>query len=239
MESDLGHRIDDLLAVQLNHNPQDTVCTRMLRSEVQKDEVASVTAALHAPLFGAEPQQLLFLVLLLFGKVKGPHLSGARGMVFSQRMPYPASRHQYALQVGVPGKRYSEHIPYFAFVPIRRRPKARDAVERQGASVKSNFHPDVFIALEGEQVIDDRERGGRQALPVHPHPVVDRGQVVEHCVRSIDLTLEISQDFSHTLARSPKRRYPVAGKLWSHIAAILLLQRLDRIGGCRDAHTRS
>ena len=53
-----------------------------------------------------------------------------------------------------------------------------------------------------------------------PHPVVDRGQVIEHCVRSIDLTLEISQDFSHTLARSPKRRYPVAGKLWSHIAAI-------------------
>src|ERR1039457_2169671 len=107
MESDLGHRIDDLLAVQLNHNPQDTVRTRMLRSEVQKDEVASITAALHAPLFGAEPQQLLFLVLLLFGKVKGPHLSGARGMVFSQRMPYPASRHQYRLQVGVPGKRYS------------------------------------------------------------------------------------------------------------------------------------
>ena len=125
MESDLGHRIDDLLAVQLNYNPQDTVCTRMLRSEVQKDEVASVTAALMPTLRGGTAATPV-PVLLLFGKVKGPHLSGARGMVFSQWMPYPASRHQYALQVGVPGKRYSEHVPYFTFVPIRRRPKARE-----------------------------------------------------------------------------------------------------------------
>ena len=91
MESDLGHRIDDLLAVELNHNPQDTVRTRMLRPEVQKDEIAVVTAALHAPLFRAEAQQLLFGFLLLFGKVKRPHLCGARWMIFSQRMPCPTS----------------------------------------------------------------------------------------------------------------------------------------------------
>ena len=39
MESDLGHGIDDLLAVELNHNPQDAVRARMLRAEVQKDEI--------------------------------------------------------------------------------------------------------------------------------------------------------------------------------------------------------
>ena len=88
-------------------------------------------------------------------------------------------------------------------------------------------------------MIDNRESGGRQALPIHPHPVVDRGQVVEHGVRSIDPALEISQDFAHTLPRSPECRYPVAGKLRRHIAAVLLLQRIDRIGGCGDAHTRS
>ena len=132
MESDLGHGIDDLLAVELNHNPQDAVRARMLRAEVQKDEIAAVTAALHAPLFGAEAQQFLFSLLLLFGKVERPHLRGARGMVFSQRMSYPAPGHQNALQVRVPGKRNSEHIPHFALVPVRRRPEARDAVERSG-----------------------------------------------------------------------------------------------------------
>ena len=89
MESDLGHRIDDLLAVELNHDPQDTVRARMLRPEVQKDEIAVVTAALHAPLFRAEAQQLLFGFLLLFGKLERPHFSGARRMIFSQRMPCP------------------------------------------------------------------------------------------------------------------------------------------------------
>ena len=124
MESDLGHGIDDLLAVELNHNAQDTVRARMLRAEVQKDEIAVVTAALHAPLFGAEAQHFLFGFLLLFGKVERPHLSGARGVVLSQRMPCPAPRHQDALQVRVSGKGDSEHVPYFALVPVRRRPEA-------------------------------------------------------------------------------------------------------------------
>ena len=105
--------------------------------------------------------------------------------------------------------------------------------------VKSGLDPDVFVALEGKQVIDDGEIGGRQALPVHPHPVVDRGQVVEHGVRPSIRPLRYRQDFAHTLPRSPECRYPVAGKLWRHIAAVLLLQRIDRIGGCGDAHTRS
>ena len=133
MESDLGHGIDDLLAVELNHNPQDAVRARMLRAEVQKDEIAAITATLHAPLFGAEAQQFLFGLLLLFGKLERPHLRGARGVVLSQRMPCPTSGHQNALQVRMSGKRDSEHVPYFALVPVRRRPEVRDAVERQGA----------------------------------------------------------------------------------------------------------
>ena len=104
MESNLGHGIDDLLAVELNHDPQDTVRARMLRTKVQKDEIAVVTAALHAPLFGAEAQQFLFGLLLLFGKLERSHLSGARGMILSQRMSCPTPGHQNALQVGCPEK---------------------------------------------------------------------------------------------------------------------------------------
>ena len=134
VEADLGHRVDDLLAVELQHNAQDAVRARMLRAEVEEDEIAVVAAALHAPLFGAEAQRFLFGLLLLFGKLERPHLGGARRMILSQRMPCPAPRHQDALQVRVAGKGDSEHVPYFALVPVRRRPEVRDAVERQGTS---------------------------------------------------------------------------------------------------------
>ena len=51
---------------------------------------------------------------------------------------------------------------------------------------KRGLHPDIFIPLEGEQVIKNRERRGRRPIPIHPHPLVDRGQVIEHGVRPID-----------------------------------------------------
>ena len=77
-------------------------------------------------------------------------------------------------------------------------------------------------------MIDDSESRRWQAVPVHPHPVVDRGQVVEHGVRAIDPALEICQDFAHPLPWSPECRNPVACQLRHHIVAVLLLQRLDR-----------
>ena len=46
--------------------------------------------------------------------------------------------------------------------------RPRDAVERQGTVVKSGLHPDILVALEGEQVVDDGESRRRQPLPVAP-----------------------------------------------------------------------
>ena len=98
----------------------------------------AVAAALHAPLFGAEAQRLLLGLLLLFGQLKRPHLRGARRMVLAQRMTLSSVvRHQDALQVRMPVEDDAEHVPHFALVPVRRRPEARDAVERRAALASS------------------------------------------------------------------------------------------------------
>ena len=46
MEADLGNGVDDLFAIELHHNAQDTVRARMLRTHVEKMKSASSRARL-------------------------------------------------------------------------------------------------------------------------------------------------------------------------------------------------
>ncbi|MDC4223048.1 MAG: hypothetical protein MPW15_02065 [Candidatus Manganitrophus sp.] len=61
MKADVGDRIDDDLAVELQHHPQHAVGAGMVRPEIQEEEIGPVAAPLHPPLFRIELKLLLFL----------------------------------------------------------------------------------------------------------------------------------------------------------------------------------
>ncbi len=51
MKTYLGNRIDNLLAIQLQDDAQNTVRAGVLWPHVQEDEVRALTLSRHAPLF--------------------------------------------------------------------------------------------------------------------------------------------------------------------------------------------
>ena len=122
VEADFGNGIDDLFAIELQSDAQDTVRARMLGAEIEKHEIRAVAFATHAPFFGTEAQRLLLGHFLFRRQLIRPHLRRASWMVLAQRMSDPALRHQNALQMRMPVKNDSEHVPHFALVPVGRRP---------------------------------------------------------------------------------------------------------------------
>ena len=53
VEADVGHGIDDLFAVELQHDAQHAVRARVLRAEVQEHEIGVVALAAACPILRA------------------------------------------------------------------------------------------------------------------------------------------------------------------------------------------
>ena len=190
MKADLRHGVYDLFAVQLQSYAQYSVRARMLRTDVQEHEIRPVAARLHAPIFGPKAQRFLLRFLLLVGQLERPHFGGSRGMVLQQRMSYPRFRHQDSFHVRVALKTDPEHVPDFPFVPIRRGPKIRSRIDGRLILLESHFDAEILVPIKRQQVIHHREVACRLPLPVHPHTLVDGGEVVQHPVRLVDFVLQ-------------------------------------------------
>jgi hypothetical protein len=102
MKADFGHAIDDLFAVELKHNAQHAMRARMLWADIQEDNVAVPARACHAPFLGPEAERLLLGFFFGFGQPELSHFRRSRGMVFSQWVAFPGSRHQDAGEVRMP-----------------------------------------------------------------------------------------------------------------------------------------
>ena len=92
--ADVGNRVDDLLAAQLQHDAQDAVRAGMLRAEVEKHEIVGAVARRQSPAPGLEAQRRLLLLDARFGHLKRAHLGGARRMVLAQRVARPGRGQQ-------------------------------------------------------------------------------------------------------------------------------------------------
>ena len=58
-------------------------------------------------------------------------------------------------------------------------------------------------------MIDHREIARRLALAMHPHALIDGGEVVQHPVRPIDFFFEKAKQRAHAIFRHPKRGYAI------------------------------
>src|ERR1019366_5073125 len=102
--------------------------------------------------------------------------------------------------------------------------------------------PDVLVAVEGQQVVNNREVVVRLAIAVLPCPVVNRSEVVQHPIRLRNLILEITQQVVDVVLGCPVGRNAVARRLWcEHTLADLVLESFvnGRIGDSGHIQTSS
>src|SRR5262249_33295318 len=163
---------------------------------------------------------------------------------FAQWMALPCRRHQDAPQMRMAVEDDAEHVPHLALVPVGRGPDAGDGVQRRALVRERHLDPHVLVALEGEQVIDDREvarglvaAGGADAL-------VNGREIVEEAIGPLRLCLEIAQHLKRFIPRRPERGYPVAPVaygLWpdGRFAEDLLQLLENRVAGHRKKRLSS
>jgi len=65
VKADVGHHIHDLLAIELEDEPQHAMRTGVLRSDIEKHELAVLALARQPPVLGLEVHRLLLGILLL------------------------------------------------------------------------------------------------------------------------------------------------------------------------------
>src|ERR1700722_19319133 len=68
-------------------------------------------------------------------------------------MAFPVVRHQNPLQIGMPLKPYSEQIPVFPLVPVRRGPYRSDGRQHRIVSSQPHFQPQTVRTRNRKQVV--------------------------------------------------------------------------------------
>jgi hypothetical protein len=99
MESDIGNNVNDVLAIELQYQAQDTVCTRMLRSDIEKHKIRIIAVANHSPLFRLELQGSLFAVYFFIMQPEGSEFGCPGWMFLAERVTLPGLWHKYPAQV--------------------------------------------------------------------------------------------------------------------------------------------
>src|SRR5665213_20320 len=113
-------------------------------------------------------------------------------MILAQWVTSPGFRHQNPGQVRMILEHDAEHVPYFALIPVGRWPDTCSGVQRQAVTLYWYFDSDIFIAIEGQKMVDNREIAFGLALAILPGPFVNGGQVVKHPVRPWNFVFEMA-----------------------------------------------
>ncbi len=177
--ADVGHRVDDHLAVELQRDAKHPVHAGMVRAEIQKHEVGVLCLLAHAPLFRNEAQSLLLGVEKLRRHAEGIHLRGAGRMFLTQRVALPVGRCEDASQVRMPGEVDPEHVEYFALVPVGGRPGSRYRRYDKFVFAQGNLDAQVLVPIEADEVVEDGEVGIGLAAPRAAQTLVDRRDIKE------------------------------------------------------------
>ncbi len=213
VESDVRHRVDDLLAPELQHHAEDAVNARVVGAEVQEEEIGRFLVPFHAPLLGPEPERLLLGALLVLVEAVEAHLGRSRGMVLAQRMALPRWGQEDAAQVRMAGEGDAEHVPGFALVPVGVGPEVGDGGNAGGVALQRHLDADVLVPVEGHEMVDEREVAGRLAVAMRAQALVDDGQVEQHPEGRLGFRLEEFQQAAKAAAVAPQRRDAVGRRL--------------------------
>src|SRR5438552_2423269 len=119
-------------------------------------------------------------------------------------MSDPTLWHQQALQMRMPVKNNSEHVPHVALVPIGSGPDARYSGQRKAVFRQGYLDADIFVPLERKEMIDNRKIARRLTVAMLPHALIDGREVIQHLVRTVDILFEKAEQVEHAILRYPK-----------------------------------
>src|SRR5215469_15570659 len=130
-------------------------------------------------------------------------------------MADPTLWQQQALQMRMPVKNNSEHVPHFALVPIGSGPDAR--YSRQGEAVfrQGYLDADIFVPLERKEMINIRKIARRLSVAMLTHALIDGREVIQHLVRTVDVFFEKAEQAEHAVLRHPNGG-DMIGRLLGH-----------------------
>ena len=246
MVADVGHRIDDLLAIELQHDSKRAVRGGMIRAEVQEHEVLFLVAALHSPFLGFELERGLLFVLAQSGEHVRVELGGARRVFLAARVTLPVTRQQNSLEVGVVLEADAEKIPGLALVPVCVGVEADDGFDRRELALQRHLNTHLSrirrsAAIDRQQVVEHREIRRRKPFAVAAHALIDGLQIQQHRERPRQRALEESQHRIAILRRHPESRHVVLGRLTDKAvlaeARVKLAYDFGQRGGSSVGHT--
>src|SRR6185437_17129065 len=90
-------------------------------------------------------------------EVEGTHFSRPRRMILTQWMASPGLRHQNAGQVRMILKHDAKHVPYFALIPVGGCPDIGSSIQCEVVALEWYFDSDIFVAIEGQQMVNNGE----------------------------------------------------------------------------------
>ncbi|MNC64578.1 hypothetical protein D3C75_1147950 [compost metagenome] len=119
----------------------------MVWTEVEEHEVLVFGAALHAPVFRLEGQRFHLQILLGFGQLKRIEFSGARRIIFTQRVTSPRRRHHDARQVRVAIESHAKHFPGLTLIPVSVREQFGDGRQMHVVFRQCHLEHDIRITV--------------------------------------------------------------------------------------------
>ncbi len=106
VEADLADQVHDLLAVELEDDPQDAVRAGVVRADVEEHEVEVLAAGAACPSPRAGTACASCMARLVVRRhAERAHLGGAGGVLLAQRVALPPRRHEDARQVRMARRR--------------------------------------------------------------------------------------------------------------------------------------
>jgi hypothetical protein len=106
----------------------------------------------------------------------------------------------------------AEQIPHLALIPVGIGPDRHGARQSQIILRQRHLDAQIAVALDRQQMIENREIGLRQPGPLRAQPLVDRTQVIEHHIGLRQLP-QMAQQVEQPLARHPQRGEFIEGGL--------------------------
>ena len=171
--ADVRHRIDHHFAVELQGDAEHAVNAGVVGTQVEEHEVRVFGAAGHAPCLRLEAQAFLLGVKQLIGHAEGIHLGGAGRVLLAQGVPLPKGWRKDAVEIRMAFEVDPEHVVGLALVPIGGGPNGGQARQAAVAIGQRHLDAQIRILLQGDQVVEHREVGIRQAVPITANALID------------------------------------------------------------------
>jgi|SRR6185437_7770494 len=133
-------------------------------------------------------------------------------------MPLPGGRHEDPFEMRVPVESHPKHVPGFALIPIGGGKNSGQSGSGRRL-VQRDFESNIGVALERKEMTNEREiRAFRIQLLDGFTPdvsLVNRGEVIEHAIRRLNVFFEKTNGLLKSLLFDPESGDLITGLLRS------------------------